>query len=724
LRQLVIILTLVIFFGCSTEKSVKSTSNKKSVDSLPLIYLDTLSREEMSSAVTDSLVADSTYDEITAQLLEAARQHYISALNAQVRGDSLQCVIEFEYAIGILNELAYYPNIDNNRDFDDLTQNLIGDYERYIANIDSLGPNSSIFALREKLNQVDEASESPDEDTPIKVITTLTVPLVINGHVEQNIKFFSGKGRRHFERWLAVGGKYFPLMKKIFSEEGIPEELVYLSTIESGLNPIARSWAKAVGIWQFIKGTGRLYGLNSNFWYDERRDFEKASRAAARHLKDLYTEFGDWYLALAAYNSGAGRVYRAIRKSKSTDFWQLRRNLPRETRNYVPQYIAVTAMFLEPKNYGFDIEPAEPLKYDVVTIDGSVDLSILAKCAETDVETLRDLNPELLRWCTPPGINDYNLRIPYGKSSIFSDNFSSVPEDQKRDWIVHKVKRKETLGTIAKKYGVTVGIIQETNRLSSTLISVGKDLVIPVPASSNKYLASISEKEKPKLKKQSDRVKLLTQVEKGKTKLKYHIRKGDTLGEIAELFGVRVSDIRLWNGIPYGRSIHAGSDLIIWISNEDVSRWANINIISDEEHRKLFASGNSEVEKKTKPTETGSYWQTYKVKKGDYLGKIAKQFNVAATDIKKWNGLKSSDIYVGQNLEIFIEENGNTISRQIAGNNNDNGKNQKGIIYTVKRGDTLEKIAAEFNVTVEQLRSWNKIRGSRILVGQELYINS
>ncbi|MBI4949153.1 MAG: transglycosylase SLT domain-containing protein [Deltaproteobacteria bacterium] len=313
------------------------------------------------------------------------------------------------------------------------------------------------------------------------------VPIVVNKSVESFINYFQTRGRKYFERWWGRSEDYMTMLQSILREEGLPEELSYIAFIESGLNPRARSKANAVGMWQFIRGTALRYGLRVDWWIDERMDPEKATYAAAKYFKNLYGQFGSWYLAAAGYNAGEGKVARAVRKHNTEDFWELashKRPFRRETKEYVPKYLAALLIAKDPVSYGF--EPAsynDAVLYEKVRISQATDLRVIADAAGTTVDEIQRLNPELLRWFTPPNYPDYEIKVPTGTAQTLVENMEKLPPSRRIAFQMHKVRRGETFAKIARKYGTSVGpILYINNMKSAKYLKPGTVIAVPVRA--------------------------------------------------------------------------------------------------------------------------------------------------------------------------------------------------------------------------------------------------
>ncbi|MBI4489499.1 MAG: transglycosylase SLT domain-containing protein [Deltaproteobacteria bacterium] len=339
------------------------------------------------------------------------------------------------------------------------------------------GPKADDQLLDLWQRDLDQAMQQPAGRRKIQ----FSMPVVENDRVRYFVNFFCSKTRDFFERSLARSGRYVPMMAAILREEGLPEDLVYLSLIESGFSPYAYSRAKAVGPWQFIRSTGLRYGLKINGWVDERRDPLKSTRAAAAYLKDLHLQFGEWFLAAAAYNAGEGKVEKAMNRSRTTDFWHLSQKtfLKRETRNYVPKFIAAALIASEPEKYGFgDILYEPPLEYDEVTIKGPLRLQTIADLSNTTVERIKELNPALLRNHTPPSKEAFLMRVPAGMGEIFAQAYGLLPKSAKVRTITHKVRKGETLTGIAKSYRQRVSRLMEMNNLKSHRLQVGQELIV------------------------------------------------------------------------------------------------------------------------------------------------------------------------------------------------------------------------------------------------------
>ena len=469
------------------------------------------------------------------------------------------------------------------------------DFNRYVARMDSLGVITSEGELDSlALVELLEVPKQLQPDDP-----RYDFELVENPLTERWVKYFTGDGRRYMELWLARKPVHEDVIYGILDEYNLPRDLIYLAMIESGLNMKARSYANAVGPWQFISSTGKLYGLKIDWWVDERRHLEKSTRAAASHLSDLYESLGSWPLAFSAYNAGIRRVERAIRRHGTRDFWRLS-SLPRQTRNYVPKFMACLEIGLNPEVYGFRVPPREKLEYDLVRVDDATDLNLIAELAEVTVDSVVTLNPHLKRWSTPPG-EDYEIKVPRGLGVQVAAKLADVPASDRVSWRRHRVRRGESLSTIATRYGTSVTAIKQANKLRRNMIHSGQFLLIPVVGENaservQRYIAQAA-KQAPA------------------EQFTHRVRRGETLGRIARRYGVSVKQLMAWNEKSNTR-IFVGERLTVHGSAE-----------------------RSAI--------------TYVVRRGDTLSKIGKRHRVSVRQLMNWNRKHNTRIRVGERLRIY-----------------------------------------------------------------------
>jgi membrane-bound lytic murein transglycosylase D len=519
-------------------------------------------------------------------------------------------------------------------------------------------------------SHVDEVQDAAQEVEP-------DYPVVVNDRVLAWLEVYrrDGKLGDWFARSLARSGRYEDRFREIFAEEGIPRDLIYMAHVESAFKTSAYSHAHARGIFQFIAATGRRYGLRIDWWIDERGDPEKSCRAAANYLRDLYDEFGDWYLALAAYNTGSGRVRSAIRRSGgSRDFWvhARRRLLYRETRNYVPAILAATLISKNPAKFGFgDVEREEPVPYEVVSVPDQADIEVLAKAAGTKPGVLREFNPALRRGQTPPNYPGYPLKVPQGRAGGFAEKLAEIPKDK---WIVkqlHRVRRGDTLFDLARRYGTSVRAIQASNGMGRrTMLSIGQVLEVPRgPGGAGAWAPPTS----------------------GGT---YRVRRGDTLGRIARWYGVSVSNLQRWNDLGRSTRIYPGQRLKVGASGSASSSG-----------RRADVSG-----------------ATYRVRRGDNAWKIARRYGLSLNALLRANGLgRHSVLRPGQKLVLPGVSTASSSSSSRSSSSSASGSS--GATYRVRRGDNPWTISRRHGVGLNELLQANGLhRGSMLKPGQELVI--
>jgi len=391
------------------------------------------------------------------------------------------------------------------------------------------------------------------------------IPLTINSKVAYFINFFQTSGRGWFGKWLSRSERYIPMMKEVLKREGLPEDLVYLAMIESGFSPNAYSRASAVGPWQFIAGTGKRYSLRMDQWIDERRDPLKSTIAAAMYLKELYSLFNkDWYLAAAGYNAGENKILRAINMYESRDFWQLTQGsyLKRETKDYVPKLLAAAIIAKEPAKYGFaDVAYLPPIEFDTVSIPGRTDLDLVARLLDVSSGTIRELNPELRRGCTPPDYPGYLLKIPKGTRARFLIEYGKVPADQRFteqiDYVRYRAGKGDTLESVAQRFGARPDEIAAINGIKHGRKLRGKLLRVPAKAGSEQGAAVV----------QATPVRSAVSPGKkfeAKEVVKYYtVKRGDTLTSLAKRFNVSTRIIAAWNNLKAKTTLMPGKRIIV-----------------------------------------------------------------------------------------------------------------------------------------------------------------
>ncbi|KAB1438999.1 LysM peptidoglycan-binding domain-containing protein [Pseudodesulfovibrio senegalensis] len=506
--------------------------------------------------------------------------------------------------------------------------------------------------------------------------------------VEQYLKYFTHKARRTFERWLKRSEPYLPYVRKTLTRHGLPQDLVLLPFTESGYNPKAYSWAGAGGMWQFMPYTGRKYGLKVDWWIDERRDPYKATEAAAKYLKELHERFGDWYLALAAYNAGEGKISRALKKTNSDDFFELckknrrlsrRSRLRKETRHYVPKFIAISKIFQNLDMLGF-----EPVRWDqdketvAVAIPGGTDLLALARAGKMSWREFHEMNPAFRRQVSPPDFKA-TAHLPVDRADKMMAYLANPSSRPYAGYVRYRIRSGDSWWRISRKFGVPISVLKKVNNRRSNTLRPGRYVMVPGRGSA-RAIASSGTSPIP-------------------TSGRYKVRRGDSWWTISRKFGVSINRLKSANN-RRSNTLRIGQIVRIPGSKASAS--------------KKYASAS------TKKRAIAAKKGNYVVKRGDSLWSISKRYRISVSTLKSANGLGSSRLKPG--MKLFIPDHSSAATRTAA-KKAESAKAAQLVRYKVRRGDTLSKIARRFGVRISDLRRWNSLnRKGTIYAGQRLKV--
>ena len=435
---------------------------------------------------------------------------------------------------------------------------------------------------------------------------------------------------RYIDRVLQRAEPFLYFILQEAKKRNMPTELVLLPIVESAFQPFAYSHGRAAGIWQFIPSTGKLYGLKQNWWYDGRRDIAASTRAALDYLDNLAKQFdGNWLHALAAYNSGPGNVYKAIRRNKKrgkpTDFWHLK--LPKETRTYVPKLLALKQIISHPAQYDISLRCiANAPGFKQVDAGSQIDLALAAELADIDLDTLYRYNPAYNRWATGPD-GPHTLLLPVEAAERFETQLALVPKDQRIRWTRHKIKNGETLSHIALKYNTSIKQLRKVNNIRGNRIRAGKYLLIPVASKSLKHYALSAPQRKQAIQNRSRG--------KNRHKIEHIVQNGESFWTIARKYKVGMHQLARWNGMAIRDKLRKGQKLVVWKKGGPAQ-----------------ASRSRTIQR-----------LTHTVRNGDSLSRIASRYHVSVNDLHRWNQIKGKYLQPGQKIRVYVD-----VTRQSADN--------------------------------------------------------
>lgn len=477
--------------------------------------------------------------------------------------------------------------------------------------------------------RIGKEAAQPSSDLMDRVRSGFRLRIPDNRRIESQISWYASH-QEYLDRVQERAAPYLHFIVEETEKRNMPTELALLPIVESGFQPFAYSPGRAAGLWQFIPSTGKHYGLKQNWWYDGRRDVVAATRAALDYLNDLAGQFdGDWELALASYNAGAGTVQRAIKRNqkrgKGTDFWSL--DLPRETMGYVPRLLAVAKVVAEPNAHGISLAPIpnQP-HFEPVAIGSQLDLALAAEMADIPIEEIYRLNPGFNRWATAPD-GPHRLSIPVEKATRFRNAVAELAPEKRLRWQRYRIRRGDNLGSIARKHKTTVALLQQINNLNGYRIRAGRHLLIPVAAKGLEQYTHTADARRQRTQNR----------DRSGDRITYRVRSGDTLWEIARRHGVSHKALARWNGMSPRDTLRLNQKLVIW--KQKTSR------------NNELAALNLDT---SPPLNTRSKLR-YRVRKGDSLSRIAQRFNVSVSDLRRWNSLDGGYLQPGQRLQLFVD---------------------------------------------------------------------